>query len=76
MKLFNDYDKIVNEVKGLFPSEIREEFNKLDDNKQIDILIRWFGIIPLLNNMLETEKGQEQIKKDLINLKYYGELRF
>ena len=43
----------------------KNEFDKLPQEKRIDILIKWIGIQPLFYGMISTEKGYNHLLNEV-----------
>ena len=49
-------------IKNYTDEEIKEEFRKLTQDQKINILIKFFGIRPLTEELFKDKKGIEFIK--------------
>jgi hypothetical protein len=43
----------------------KDDFDKLPQEKRIDILIKWFGIRPLFYTMISTKEGYDHLLKEV-----------
>ena len=65
-KLKKELGKIKEKFDKMELGELEKEFIKLDTNKRIDILIKWFGIRGLFNILIKDYKGIEYLRECLI----------
>lgn len=68
MKIFKNYDKKRKIIENLSKEELLKIFNNLENFKRIDIIIKWFGLQSLFNEMVENEKGLYYLKEKLIEV--------
>jgi len=55
----------MNKIKKLSKEEIIKRFEELPQNKKIDILIKWFGVKPLKEELFKSEEGLKYIEEVL-----------
>jgi len=68
--LFYEYDLIKDEVNN---SNLKVLFESLKEEQRIRIILRWFGLNPLFNDMIKSERGLKHLREAIINIKYQGD---
>lgn len=62
MKVFEKFDKFAGKINPLNKEELIDEFYKLPESFQIDILFCWFGKDSLIKDLKKSKK--EKIRKN------------
>lgn len=65
MKLFEKEINLKKEIDNLNKQQLEDKFKSLEQNKKIILLIKWFGIEPLFNQMINKEAGLKHLKEEL-----------
>jgi hypothetical protein len=66
MKLFQEEDDLKESINKLSIADLNDTFNKLPNEQRIFILLSWFGMQPLFNQMIDNQKGKEHFKEILL----------
>lgn len=65
MNPFQEEIKLRKEIDSLNNEQLEEKYKTLSEDKQILILIRWFGMCPLFEKMINKESGLKYLKEEL-----------